>query len=42
VSREDADVKVLVADTDEYPGLEGEQVRGVYLLRGDKWVPQSL
>lgn len=42
VSRDSPDVKVLVADTDEYPGREGERLRGVYLLRGGRWVAQSI
>jgi hypothetical protein len=37
VSRSDPQVKVLLADTDEYPGREGEPMRGVYLLRGGSW-----
>lgn len=42
VSGKNDNVKVLVADTDEYPGMEGEPLRGIFLLRGDRWVPQSL
>lgn len=42
VSRNNAQVKALVADTDEYPGREGERLRGVYLLRSGEWVPKGL
>lgn len=42
VSRRDGNVKALVADTDQYPGEEGKTMRGVYLLRGDRWVPRGL
>lgn len=37
VSRSDPQVKVLLADTDEYPGRTGERMKGIYLLRGGSW-----
>ena len=42
VSEEDPTLKVMAADTDQYPGREGERLRGVYLLRNGTWVSRGL
>lgn len=42
VSARNPEVKALVADTDEYTGLEGRDMRGIFILRGGRWVPRNL
>jgi hypothetical protein len=42
VSARNPEVKALVADTDEYTGMEGRDMHGVYILRGGSWLPRGL
>ena len=39
--KRDSTLQVLVADTDEYPGFMGQNLIGVYLIRGTTLVPAS-